>query len=98
MKITHMLAAALMVAGIGAAPQASAQRYDNGYNQEVRYDRDGRDDRRWDRRDDRRWDRRDNRRGWQQRNNGRHYGWRNGGGRNNCRVVYRHGDRYTVCR
>jgi hypothetical protein len=105
MKITHLIAAALMVFGIGATTEASAQRYDGAYSQEIRYDRNDRDrrnDRRWDRRDDRRWDRRDDRRGnrgWSQRNNGRHYGWRNGrGGRNNCRLVYRHGNRYTVCR
>lgn len=107
MKITHLIAAALMVAGIGAAPEASAQRYDGGgYAQDIRYDRHDRDDRRWDRRDDRRWDRRDNRRwdrrgnrGWSQRDNGRHLGWRNGrGGRDNCRLVYRNGNRYTVCR
>ena len=61
MKITHLIAAALMVAGIGAAPEASAQRYDGGaYAQDIRYDRNDRDDRRWDRRDDRR----DNRRDW----------------------------------
>ena len=97
MKITHLLAAALMVVGVGATTEASAQRYDRGYSQDVRYDRHDRDDRRWDRRDDRRYDR--GNRGWAHRDNGRHNGWRNGrGGRNSCRIVYRHGNRYTVCR
>lgn len=95
MKITHMLAAALMVAGIGVSTEASAQRYDGGYNQEVRYDRHDRD-----RRDDRRWDRRDDRRdrNWGRHDRGRHNGWRGDRGRNHCRIVYRHGNRYTVCR
>ena len=95
MKIAHLFAAALMVAGIGVSAEASAQRYDGGASiQDVRYDRgDRHDNRRFDRRDDRRFDRGDNRR-WSRHDNRR--GWNNR--RNNCRVVYRHHRRVTVCR
>lgn len=96
MKFTHLIAAGLMVAGLGVtATAASAQDYrgDRGYDQ--RYDRrdDGRDDRRFDRRDDRR-DYRDHGRhyGWDR---GRHYGWNNRG--RNCRVEWQHHRRVTVC-
>ncbi len=104
MKITYMFAAALMMAGIGVSTEASAQRYDGAYNQEVQYDRHARDDRRDDRHDDRRdgrWDRHDDRRdrNWDRHDRGNHYGWRNNDrGRKDCRAVYRHGHRYTVCR
>ena len=99
MKILHFVAAALLFVGIGVSTQASAQRYD-GYSQyrgdsrysqrdNRRYDRgDRRYDHRYDRRDARRWNRHDNRRG---------YGWRNNR-RSDCRIVYRHHRRYTVCR
>ena len=104
MKITHLFAAALMVAGIGVSTDASAQRYDgNRYEQNDRGNRgyDRREDRRYDRRDYRRDDRRgfrgyrhDNRR-WDRGNRwGRNNGWR---GNNRCRIVYRHHRRYTVC-
>jgi hypothetical protein len=91
MKIAHLFAAALMVAGVGVSAEASAQRYDGGYNQDIRYDRGDRHDHydrrdgRYDRHDNRRWDRRDRR------------NWRGNRGRN-CRIVYRHHQRYTVCR
>jgi hypothetical protein len=93
MKIAHLFAAALMVAGIGVSAEASAQRYDGGYNQDIRYDRGDRHDR-YDRRDGRRYDRHDNRR-WDRRDR---RNWRGNRGRNNCRIVYRHHQRYTVCR
>ncbi|MEG3086498.1 hypothetical protein [Sphingomonas sp. PB4P5] len=99
MKFTHLIAAALMMAGIGVSTEASAQRHD-GYSQNDRRDdvrNDRRDNRRYDRRDNRRYDRHDNRRNdrrW--RNNGRHYGWNNN--RRPCRVIYRNHRRVTVCR
>ncbi|MEN2787584.1 hypothetical protein ACFOKI_02800 [Sphingomonas qilianensis] len=96
MKFTHLIAAALMMAGIGISTEASAQRHD-GYSQINRRDdvrNDRRDDRRYDRRDNRRFDRHDNRR-W--RTNGRHRGWNNNN-RRPCRVIYRNQRRVTVCR
>lgn len=96
MKFTHLIAAGLMVVGLGGtSTAASAQDYrgDRGYNQ--RYDRG--DDRRFNRRDDRRYDRR------AYRNNGRHYGWDRGRrhgwntNRRNCRVQWQHHRRVTVC-
>lgn len=98
MKIAQFFAAALLTLGIGAgtATEAQAQRYD-GYSQTVRYDRgdrfDRHDGRRYDRRDNRRWDRNSNGR-WDRHDNRRN--WR--GNRNNCRVQWRHGQRYTICR
>lgn len=100
MKITHMFAAALLMAGIGVSTEASAQRYDGGPNQDLRYDRqdhNDHNDRRWDRRYDRHDDHRDHR-DWSNRGNDRSYGWRGDRGRSDCRAVYRHGHRYTVCR
>ena len=84
MKITHLIAAGLMVAGLGVtSTAASAQDYrgDRGY--------DHRDDRRYDHRDDRRYDRRD------YRDHGRHYGWNNHQRR--CHTEWRHHRRVTVC-
>lgn len=107
MKLTHFIAAGLLMVGIGASSEASAQRWD-GYSQNYRGDRDGRgwdrrDDRRWDRRDNRRWDRRHrgwdrgHHRGWNRGwDRGRQYGWRNG--RGDCRTVWRYGERYRICR
>lgn len=94
MKFTHLIAAGLMVAGLGVtSTAASAQDYrGGGYDQ--RYDR------RDDRRDDRRFDRRDDRRDY--RDHGRHYGWDRGrrygwNNRRNCRVQWRNHRRVTVC-
>ena len=92
MKITHLIAAGLMVAGLGvSSTAASAQDYrgDRGYDQ--RYDRhdDRRDDRGYDRRDDRGYDRRD------YREHGRHYGWN--GHQRRCTTQWRHHRRVTVC-
>lgn len=114
MKLTHFIAAGLLMVGIGVSTEASAQRWDGqGRSQEYRGDRGDRnwnrgDNRRWDRGDNRRWDRRDNRRwdrhrGWDR---GRHHGWdrrwdRRGYGWNggrHCRTVWRYGQRYRVCR
>ena len=62
MKITHLIAAGLMIAGLGVtSTAASAQEY--------------RGDRGYDHRGDRRYDRGDYRRDY--RNHGRHYGWNN---------------------
>ena len=96
MKITHLIAAGLMVAGLGVGTTAaSAQEYrgDRGY--------DHRDDRgydhRGDRRDDRRYDRSDYRDqgrhyGWDR---GRHHGWNRHG--RDCRTTWRYHRRVTVC-
>ena len=84
MKFTHLIAAGLMVAGLGVtATAASAQDYRGDRGHGPRYDR--RDDRRDDRNHGRlyRGDR------------GRHYGWNNRG--RNCRVEWRHHRRVTVC-
>lgn len=104
MKLTHFIAAGLLLAGVGVSTEASAQRYD-GYSKDYRGDRgwDRRDDRRWDRRDGRRWDRgyrgynRSYNRGWHRGwDRGRRYDWRNH--RGDCWIVWRHGERYRICR
>ena len=82
MKLAHIFAAALMVAGVGVSADASAQRHD-GPGQEMRHDRGDRHDMR--RGNDRHWG-----------NNDRRHGWNNR--RNHCRVVYRHHRRVRVCR
>ena len=109
MKITHIVAAALMVAGIGMSGAASAQMNNGSYQQRtdhrgggIRDDRGQHDDRRnmRDRRDDRRSYGRDDRRGW---NTGRRAygrddrrGW--GHGRQHCRTEWRHQRRVRICR
>ena len=105
MKLTHFIAAGLLMAGIGVSSEASAQRWD-GQGGEWRGDRgdrhwNGRDNRRWDRDDRRRWDRRHygwdrgRHHGWDRRWDRRGYGW-NGG--RHCRTVWRYVQRYRVCR
>lgn len=102
MKFTHLIAAGLMLAGVGMSTEAAAQpgprhgHHDRGpgADREWRGDRDGR----WDRRDTRRWDRHDRRdRRWGRHDRGNHYGWRNGN-RRDCRIVWRYGERRRVCR
>lgn len=89
MKLTHLFAAATMIAGLGISTAASAQ----DYRQDGRYDRH--DDRRYDNGGDRRDDRRD------YRDDRRHYdnGTRYGGNRHarRCHTEYRHHRRVTVC-
>ena len=95
MKIAPMFAAAgLIIAGLVSSTAAEAQTYrDRGGYSEQRGYRD--DDRGY--RHDRRGDRYD--RPSYGRDNGRHYGWRNGrGNRNQCWVEYRRQGRVTVCR
>jgi hypothetical protein len=103
MKITHLLAAGLMAAGIGMSGAASAQ-MNNGSvpprgampadqrGGDMRDHRDRRDDRA-DMRDhqDRRWDRRTERHSYAR--NDRH-GWN---GRQHCRTEWRHHRRVRVC-
>ena len=104
MKLTQIIAAGLLMAGVGVSTEASAQP-GRGYEQNHRGDRDGR----WDNRGDRdgRWDRRDDRRDWRRNrrdhrwgrhDNGNHYGWRNNRNCRDCRIVYRHGQRVQICR
>ncbi len=84
MKLTHFLAAATMIAGLGVSTAASAQdyRHDGRYE---RRDHRGYDDRR-DYRDDRRHYGHDR---------GRHQGWNRHHRR--CHAEYRHHHRVTVC-
>lgn len=98
MKITHIVAAALMVAGIGVSGAASAQMNTGPYapRGEHRMDhrggdmrddhgqREHRGDMR-DRRDDRRSYGRNDRRGWNH-------------GRQQCRTEWRHHRRVRICR
>ncbi|RZF59072.1 hypothetical protein EWE75_23750 [Sphingomonas populi] len=98
MKITHIIAAGFMAAGIGMSGAASAQ-MNNGSlpprgaqrmdhrGGDIRDDRGRHDDRRdmRDRRDDRRSYGRDDRRGW-------------GHGRQRCRTEWRHHHRVRICR
>lgn len=106
MKFTHIIAAGLMLAGVGVSTQATAQpgprHHERGPDRGPGHDRgrDWRGDRhdRWDRHDNRRWDRHDRRdRRWGRHDRGRHYGWR-GGNRRDCRIVYRYGQRQRICR
>ena len=83
MKIIHLIAAGLMVAGIGVSTEASAQGY-----------RGDRYDHRGDRRDDRR-DYRDHHRGYDRH---RGYGWNNNRYRVRCHIEWRHHRRVRVCR
>lgn len=110
MRYVQIIAAGLLLAGVGVSTEAAAQpgprhgQHDRGPDRGPGRDRDWRGDRhdrhdRWDRRDDRRWDRHDNRRDrrWGRHDRGNHYGWRNNH-RRDCRIVWRHGQRQRVCR
>lgn len=90
MKIAPMFAAVgLIVAGLASSTAADAQNYrDRGAYSEHRGYSDHRGYR-----DNDRYDRHEYR-----RDNGRHYGWRNGrGNRDRCHVEFRHHRRVTVC-
>ena len=99
MKITHLIAAGLMVAGLGVTTTAaSAQDYRDYRGYDQRYDRG--DDRRYDQRDDRDYNRRDDR-GYDH-DRGRHYGWDRGrhngwNNRQRCHAEWRYHRRVTVC-
>lgn len=102
MKITHILAAAVMAAGIGMTGAASAQ-MNNGSNpprDDARMDHRGGDMRDDHGRGDMR-DHRDNGRGYgrdDRRGYGRddRRGWNHG--RRHCRIEWRHHRRMRVCR
>lgn len=84
MKLTHLIAAGLMIAGLGvSSTAATAQDYrgDRGY------------DHRGDRGYDHRGDRGD--RNWRNHGRGRGPGWNN---HRRCYTEWRHHRRVTVCR
>ena len=102
MKITHIIAAGLMAAGVGTSGAASAQMNNGSYppRGDQRMDHRGGDVRDDRGRHEDRGDMRGDHRGW---NNGRRdyggddrRGW--GHGRQHCRTEWRHHRRVSICR